>query len=162
MANVSWNDIKEFIRLLNRKSSAKFRLPSEAQWEYACRAGGKSVRFAWGNEEPLCRKGARNGAKFNDEKGCQETGSEPVGSYSPNAVGLYDMSGNVFEWVQDNFTNYDNMGTDNPIHETSGAWRVIRGGSDRTAPHELRCSGRLSNISRLAISDLGFRLARSK
>lgn len=162
VANVPWKDVQKFIKKLNALTNGTYRLPSEAEWEYACRSGGRPVRFAWGNEEPLCRKGARNGAKFNNSNGCHMTGSEPVGSYSPNAVGLYDMNGNVFEWVQDNITNYDNLGTDNPIHETSGASRVVRGGSHRSEPHDLRCSSRFSNISSLGLNDLGFRLARSK
>ena len=148
--NVSWNDAREFIRKLNARSSAKFRLPSEAQWEYACRAGGKSVTV-----------GTRSGGlKSSSARYYSRDGTAPVGSYDPNALGLHDMSGNVYEWVQDNRTSYGNVGTNNPIFEASGAYRVDRGGSWSHGPRHLRCSNRDSFTPSYRLYYLGFRLLR--
>ena len=153
---VSWYVVQNFIRRLNKKSSVKFRLPSEAQWEFACRAGGKSVEF-----------GTANG-KFNNRLanaiGTQDGYriTAPVGSYPPNALGLHDMSGNVYEWVQDNFTNYGKVGTNNPINERFGTLRVHRGGGWNGGPVNLRCSNRDFGTPKGRNSDLGFRLVMMK
>ena len=103
---VSWSDVQSFIRNLNARSSVTFRLPSEAEWEYACRAGGKSVTYG-------TRSGRLDSSSAKYDSG---DGTVSVGTYPPNSMGLYDMTGNVWEWVQDRYTkNYGNVGTDNPI-----------------------------------------------
>ncbi|MCH8075865.1 MAG: SUMF1/EgtB/PvdO family nonheme iron enzyme [SAR324 cluster bacterium] len=92
---MSWNDVQIFIRLLNSESPAKFSLPSEAQWEYACRAGGKAVKY-----------GTENGQLVSDNAHYKNkyAFTIQVGRYRANNLGLHDMSGNVWEWVQDTYT----------------------------------------------------------
>ena len=149
---VSWNDAQKFIRKLNARSSAKFRLPSEAQWEYACRVGGKAVTFGTGN-------GKLSSGNANYDGNNQGTTS--VGRYQANGLGLHDMSGNLWEWVQDTYTkNYNNVGTDNPIYERSGGAPVYRGGGWRNGSSSLRCSNRNVYSHSLRGSYLGFRLLR--
>ncbi|MCH8888114.1 MAG: SUMF1/EgtB/PvdO family nonheme iron enzyme [SAR324 cluster bacterium] len=150
---VSWNDVQQFIRRLNSRSSAKFSLPSEAQWEYACRAGGKAVTFGTGNGRV-----SSGNANYKNNNG----GTTPVGRYPANALGLHDMSGNLWEWVQDKKTSYGNVGNDNPIYERSGALRVLRGGGWRNGPRYLRCSYRVRVTPSSRDFYLGFRLLRSR
>ena len=149
--SVSWNDVQEFIRRLNNKSSAKFRLPSEAEWEYACRSGGKAVTFG-------TRSGGIN--KSSAKYGSRD-GTVPVGRYPANALGLHDMSGNLWEWVQDKFAKYQNVGTDNPINERGGN-RVLRGGGWGNVSRDLRCSVRYGYGPSNGGRRLGFRLRRSR
>ena len=122
--SVSWNDVQEFIKKLNEKESAgKYRLPSESEWEYACRAG-TTTRYSFGDDE----------SKLDDYAWYSEnSGSEthPVGQNNPNPWGLYDIHGNVWEWCQDNWHgNYDGAPSDGSAWESgSGSDRVDRGGS---------------------------------
>lgn len=150
---VSWNHAREFIHKLNAQSSNTFRLPSEAEWEYACRAGGKPVKF--GTENGQASPGNANYGKNN-------RGTTPVGKYQANGLGLHDMSGNVWEWVQDKYTkSYSNVGTNNPTHEGSGVYRVVRGGSWNGKPRYLQCSNRAQKPPSDKKDYLGFRLLRS-
>ena len=148
---VSWNDVQQFIRRLNSQSSAKFSLPSEAQWEFACRSGGKPVTFGTGN-------GRVSSGNANFRRNIGST--TPVGKYQANSLGLHDMSGNVWEWVQDKYTGYSNVGTDNPIYERSGGIRVFRGGGWDFRSRFLRCSNRLNYGPSGRDNFLGFRLRR--
>ncbi|MEE8433313.1 MAG: formylglycine-generating enzyme family protein [bacterium] len=150
--NVSWNEVQQFIRRLNRQSSAKFRLPSEAQWEYACRAGGKAVTYGTGS-------GALNSSSAKYSTG---DGTALVGSCDPNSLGLHDMSGNVWEWVRDKFIIYGNVGTDNPIFERYSDARVFRGGGRNGNSSKLRCSDRPRNSPSFSGGVLGFRLVRMR
>lgn len=152
---VSWIDVQEFIRRLNRLSSAKFRLPSEAQWEFACRAGGKSITFGTWNGSWSHLTGNSGGTLDGHEY------TAPVGSFPPNALGMYDMSGNVWEWVQDIYTkNYGNVGINNPIFTGPGADRVIRGSGWDFTSRGLRCSSRNSSNPSSRGGWKGFRLVR--
>jgi len=95
--SVTWEDTQEFLKRLNQmESSNNYRLPTEAEWEYACRAG-TTTRYNWGDEEPVCEPGAKNGARFDDNGKCDDKGPAPVMTYAPNSWGLYDMHGNVWE-----------------------------------------------------------------
>ncbi|MGE4297131.1 MAG: formylglycine-generating enzyme family protein [Desulfovibrionaceae bacterium] len=152
---VSWIDAQEFIRRLNGKGKGGFRLPTEAEWEYAARSGGKAETYAGG--EDVSRV-----AWYNDTNRRSKTYS--VGCKAPNGLGLYDMSGNVWEWCQDWYGDgyYANSPRSNPAGPGGGSTRVIRGGgwsclfwdSVRTT---IRCGQALSHVS----DDLGFRLLRT-
>jgi formylglycine-generating enzyme required for sulfatase activity len=159
---VSWNGIQQFVRKLNARSNFTFALPSEAQWEYACREGGKRVRYGTKSRE-LNRREANYGMESccdaDDSDGHKHTA--PVGSYSENALGLHDMSGNVWEWVQDRYTgDYSDVGTDNPVYEHSGSEHVIRGGGWDDSPWYLRCANRGPDVPGVMLYDTGFRLTR--
>ena len=159
---VSWDDVREFIRRLNAKSPATFALPSEAQWEYACRSGGKPFRVGtskgyWINAPDLR---LMSGNSWGKKDGYEHTA--PVGSFPPNKLGLHDMSGNVWEWVRDKFASYRGASTENPVHEGPGDRRVRRGGSWDNESVHIRCSYR--NYSPPYDSDnyIGFRLLKIK
>ncbi|MBF0238329.1 MAG: SUMF1/EgtB/PvdO family nonheme iron enzyme [SAR324 cluster bacterium] len=149
---VSWNDAQKFIQRMNQQGNGTFRLPSEAEWEYACREGGKQVKYGNGKNTP-------DGIDHNRD---WTEGHKAVG-ISSNALGLYDMSGGVYEWVQDAYTsNYSDVsGTTDPVHG-SGSYRVNRGGSWFNGPGDVRCADRGSNSPTLTLYNLGFRLVARK
>jgi len=150
---VSWNDVQEFIRQLNaRESGARYRLPTEAEWEYAARAGSTTA-YSFGDD---WRQFGQYGWYIDNTDGAPA----PVGQLRPNAWGLYDMYGNVWEWVQDWEGSYPSSSVTDPTGSPSGSARVMRGGSSRVdEPH-----ARSSTRGGLAPSDssdyLGFRLLR--
>lgn len=159
--HVSWDDAQAYAQWLSKTTGKKYRLPTEAEWEYAARAGNTG-RFWWGDSEQDAR------GKANCRRGCYSSysglfgsKSAPVGSYSPNAFGLYDTAGNVSEWVQDcyeeNFAGASNQG--HVAHETKNcASRVVRGGSTRDNVQRLISSAR-DNIPAGYLNDvLGFRI----
>jgi formylglycine-generating enzyme required for sulfatase activity len=152
---VSWEDVQEFIRKLNEKEGTdKYRLPSEAEWEYACRAG-TSTRYSFGNSESNLGDYAWYGDNLGDE-------TQPVGLKKPNSWGLYDMHGNVWEWVQDSrHYSYNGAPTDGSAWESGdGAYRVIRGGWGNDAK-DCRSAVRLF-VHRNYGYFLGFRLLREQ
>ena len=117
---VSWKDCQEFIRKLNARTGLKFRLPTEAEWEYAARGGNKSKGYKYSGSNSL-----GNVAWYGDNSGDD---THPVGRKSPNELGLYDMSGNVYEWCQDWDGSYGSSSQTNPTGPSSCAYRVLRGG----------------------------------
>ena len=124
--NVSWEDAIEFCRKLSELPAEKeagnvYRLPTEAEWEYACRAG-TTTKYSFGDDESELGDYAWYGVN-SDQK------THPVGSKKPNAWGLYDMHGNVVEWCQDWYGDYPSGSVTDPSGATSGSYRVIRGGS---------------------------------
>ena len=156
--NVSWEDIQLFIDWLNIKSGGNFRLPTEAEWEYAARAGSTTL-YSWGNSIGHNRANcAECGSRWDDDR------TAPVGSFQANAWGLHDMHGNVWEWVQDCYNdNYVGAPTDNSAW-TSGdcGLRVIRGGSWYEGPYYQRSANRTNNTSSDVNELRGFRLAQDK
>ena len=151
--NVSWNDFEEFIGKMNSWGSGGYRLPTEAEWEYACRSGGKSETYAGGND-------ARQVAWFRNNS---DERTHPVGEKAPNGFGLYDMSGNVFEWVQDVYAwdAYGEHARKNPIYAESGSDRVIRGGSWLNSAGLVLCANRNDNAPDNRYNNVGARLART-
>jgi iron(II)-dependent oxidoreductase len=138
------------------------RLPSEAEWEYAARSGGRDWKYPWGDEDATCER-----AVMDDDggDGCGRDSTWPVCSKpSGNTTeGLCDMAGNVFEWVQDWYhSSYDGAPTDGSAWEKpTGSARVIRGGSWSDYARRVRAANRSSDDPRIRYGDLGFRVARS-
>lgn len=137
-----------------------YRLPTEAEWEYAARSRGGSDKWAGTSSEANLAAFANyweNGTK--DKDGYEYT--SPVGSFRPNAAGLYDMSGNVWEWCWDWFGDYSASAQNNPKGPDSGSDRVIRGGSWGGIPAHTRCADRFSYSPDFRRYNLGFRLSRA-
>ncbi|MFZ4547686.1 MAG: SUMF1/EgtB/PvdO family nonheme iron enzyme [Bacteroidales bacterium] len=159
---VSWNDVQEFIQKLNQKTGKRYRLPTEAEWEYACRAG-TSTPFSTGNNLTTSQANYDGNYPYNNNpKGEYRAKTMPVGSFAPNTWGLYDMHGNVWEWCNDWYGDYGSGSQTNPQGATSGSYRVPRGGS--WCGGALRCRSARRDIitpSRRD-DDVGFRLVLSK
>jgi len=147
---VSWDDARNFISKLNGKSSRTYRLPTEAEWEYAARSGGKNEKYSGGND-------VGSVAWYNSNS---DSTTHSVGRKSANGLGLYDMSGNVWEWCGDWYgENYYGTGLrDNPAGPLSGGLRVYRGGSWNYLPRYVRSGVRSRNSPLIHYSNLGFRL----
>lgn len=151
--NVSWDDVQGFIRQLNRLNSGSYRLMTEAEWEYACRSGGKTERF--------CGGAAVDAVAWYDRNSSSKP--HPVGEKRPNGLGIYDMSGNVWEWVSDLYQKdyYGTPQVDKPEGPSTGSKRVIRGGSWYNDYKNVRASIRGSDNPEHRSINLGFRLAHS-
>src|SRR5262249_41094247 len=138
---VSWINAVDFCAWLSKKEGKTYRLPTEAEWEYSCRAGRKGARYCFGDDDAELEKYAWYG-----KKGGEMT--QPVGQLKPNAGGLYDMHGNVWEWVQDNYDmNY--YRTNPPKQDPQGppnGERVHRGGGYWWPAHGCRAAFRGPNI----------------
>jgi formylglycine-generating enzyme required for sulfatase activity len=151
---VSWDDVQVFIRRLNAlENTDRYRLPSEAEWEYAARAG-RSTRHCLGNDQAaldLCAWYRDNASR----------GTHPVGMKRPNDWGLYDMYGNVWEWVQDRYEPYSEHPVTDPRGSASGDRRVNRGCSWRENAWYCRATPRIDSNPDFQSADLGFRLAVS-
>ena len=118
---VSWDNCQTFISRLNNLTGRKFRLPTEAEWEYAARGGNCSRGYKYSGSNTLS-----DVAWYDGNSGSK---THPVGSKSPNELGLYDMSGNVWEWCSDWYGTYSSSAQTNPTGSSSGSGRVLRGGS---------------------------------
>jgi len=141
----TWMDADKFCKTIGK------RLPTEAEWEYAAREGGKDVRYGFGKNEI-----SKSDANYDSEK------SAPVGKFAPNALGIYDMSGNVYEWVEDFYSReyYKNSPEKNPRYVESGRLRVLRGGSWNHDAEYLRSSSRFSSSPFYKSKYIGFRCAK--
>jgi formylglycine-generating enzyme required for sulfatase activity len=152
--NVSWNDAVAYVEWLSQQTAKRYRLPSEAEWEYAAR-GGTETRYWWGNEMKP------NMAQYNK----WTEGTAPVGSFKSNPFGLYDTAGNVREWVQDCWHgDYNGAPTDGsawgPENGGDCGQRVMRGGSWFDGPETLRASLRNGVNAGNRNGGIGFRLAQ--
>ena len=124
--SVSWYDCLNFIIELNKKTGLKFRFPTEAQWEFAARGGNKHSPYKYSGGKNIEDVAVYWGNSKNDS---DDHCSSPVKSKAPNELGIYDMSGNVYEWCQDWYDDYTSGNVDNPTGPSSGSSRVLRGGS---------------------------------
>jgi formylglycine-generating enzyme required for sulfatase activity len=151
--NVSWNDVQKFIEQLNAATGKNYRLPAEAEWEYAARGGNmsKGYKYAGGNfvkNIVWCQSNSDNS-------------THPVGRKQPNELGIYDMSGNVWEWCNDLYGAYPASVQNNTSDASSGANRVYRGGSWQNDSVSCRISRRISASPGDIFHNVGFRLACS-
>jgi formylglycine-generating enzyme required for sulfatase activity len=152
--NVSWNDVQDFLRKLNQRDPGKgYRLPTEAEWEYACRAGS-TARWCFGDNESQLGDYAWYIANADGR-------THPVGRKRANAWGLFDMHGNVWEWCQDWYGNYPSGDLTNPAGPTSGTYRVIRGGTWYSYSSSARCASRNTVTPPARYYAIGFRCART-
>ncbi len=170
--NVTWNDAMAMASWLSRREGQTYRLPTEAEWEYACRAGGRTRYFSGDDARALKRVAnlfdADAAANWPAWQRYAMEGSDghaftsPVGSYAPNAFGLYDMIGNAWEWVSDwhDDNYYARSPIDDPAGPAAGNVRVRRGGSWHTWPLYARCAFRNWNAPTTRYTLLGMRLLR--
>ena len=160
---VSWDDIQEFIKLLNQKEGhSRYRLPTEAEWEYAARAG-TTTQYYFGDDKNQLVEYAWYEKNSGTSVDISTKSTRPVGQKKPNAWGLYDMYGNVWEWVQDLYTQdyYVSSPQVDPAGPSDGQHRVMRGGSWDNEPHECRSAKRKGGLKGLRGDNVGFRLAIS-
>lgn len=150
--SVSWNDVQTFIEKFNRLTGKKYRLPTEAEWEYAAKGGDKSAGYTYiGGNDP-----ATETWNFNN------SGNRPheVGQLTPNELGIYDMGGNVQEWVQDWYGHYPAKAQQNPRGaKKSDIGKIIRGGSYADLPEYNRPGCRFVSNPNFKSPSIGFRLA---
>jgi formylglycine-generating enzyme required for sulfatase activity len=152
--NVSWNDAQKFIKVLNDQQDGKrrFRLPTEAEWEYAARSGGKPEMFSGGNDVNTVAWFRAN----------SRYATHPVGKKAPNGLGIYDMSGNVWEWCQDleGVKSYTRHTKNNPvILDKASKHRIVRGGHYDGFSRQVRCSQRSGSMPGRRHFSVGFRVA---
>ena len=148
VTNVSWEDCQEFVKKLNASTKGGYRLPTEAEWEFACRAG---TTTAYSFKDSL----AKSDANIDGDS------IKTVGSYTANAFGLYDLHGNVWEWCEDWYGDYPAGAVTDPKGPEIGTYRVVRGGSFNNYESDARSSARLNLTPSIRYNDLGLRLART-
>jgi formylglycine-generating enzyme required for sulfatase activity len=158
--SVSWEDAKAYTDWLSNVTGKSFRLPTEAEWEYAARAG-TTTYYWWGDgvnkDGKIWANCADSGSRWSGEE------TAPVGSFSKNGFGLYDMHGNVWEWCADWYDDdyYKNSPKDNPKGPKKGKGRVVRGGSWNDGAEGCRSAYRSFGAVGFVYHDVGFRVARS-
>ncbi len=161
VVGVSWVDASRYTAWVSGKTGEAYRLLTEAEWEYAARSG-RQTRYGWGDQAPVCQTDAPNGAKFG---GCVDFGPAPVGSFPANDYGLYDMHGNVWEWVSDCYSGpYDSAEIPDasvPLPESAGCLRVVRGGASGNSARQLRAAYRHWHRAEDRVDELGFRVGRT-
>lgn len=143
IVNVSWEDVVAYCEWLSDKTGKTYRLPTEAEWEYAARGGSKSNGYTYAGSDELDEAGW-----YYDNAGGQ---TQACGRKKPNELGLYDMSGNVYEWCKDWYsgTYYSSSPASNPSGPSSGSFRVLRGGSWTTGAAGCRAAHRNSGTPRI-------------
>ena len=151
---VSWNDCQDFISKLNAMTGKRFRLPTEAEWEYAARGGKKSRGYQYSGSNTLDDVAWYYGNSGNK--------THVVGTKLPNELGIYDMTGNVREWCQDRYDSYSSSPQTNPTGAASGSGRVCRGGRWYYSDWNCRSSYRHSFTPDCRYDILGLRLVLSE
>ena len=154
--NVSWYDAMAYAAWLSKQTGKTYRLPTEAEWEYAARSGTTTV-YSWGNDAGVNRANCNGcGSQWDNEK------TAPVGSFESNGWGLYDMHGNVREWVQDCLNaSYEGAPTDGSAWGSGDcSHRIVRGGSWTWGPMDMRSAYRFRNTTNTRYKMLGFRVTR--
>jgi formylglycine-generating enzyme required for sulfatase activity len=146
---VSWDEVQTFLQRLNANHHGHFRLPTEAEWEYACRAG-TATPYAFG---------PRVSARDVNFDGAATT---PVGAFQPNAWGLFDMHGNVWEWCADEYCPYPNGAVKDPVNSCGSKYKVIRGGSWYFGADSARSALRYTHEPQLRGFSIGFRVVRDR
>lgn len=166
VTKVSWYDVQNFLKKLNDLGEGTYRLPTEAEWEYAARAGSTTA-YPWGDRID-CNKAMFANNKptlyfcsfYAQTMRLPLNGPAPVKSYAPNAWGLYDMNGNVWEWVQDWFAPYSGHAQTDPTGPTNGTDRVRRGGSWFSPGYACRSANRAYAHPASRLRTTGFRVVR--
>lgn len=165
--NVSWKDARDYCVWLSLKTNQDVRLPTEAEWEYAAREGGKEVRFGNGtsiaNPEEINFNGNDEYKEPYSVSGMYRQKTLPVATFEPNALGIYDMAGNVLEWCSDWFDKeyYLYSPSRNPKGPESGTYyRILKGGAWNTGPFYLRCSYRGLSTPTGKFNSVGFRIVK--
>jgi formylglycine-generating enzyme len=172
VVNVSWNDAVAFCKWLSKKEGKTYRLPTEAEWEYACRAGTTTRYYSGDDPETLAKVGnvADAAVKAKDPKRRWTLKASdgyvftaPVGKFKPNAFGLYDMHGNAWQWCADRYgaDYYGKSPAEDPTGPDSGDNRVARGGSFENRACEARSAGRFGTKPDFVYHTAGFRAART-
>ena len=171
VVNVSWNDAVAFCEWLSKKEAKTYRLPTEAEWEYACRAGTTTRYYSGDDPETLAKVAnvadARLKAKLPGWRGGIKASdgyvfTAPVGQFKPNAFGLYDMHGNAWQWCADRYGLYGDLPADDPTGPETGHDRVVRGGSWDGNPPYARSAKRLGLAPAHRSCITGFRVARTQ
>ena len=156
---VSWTSCQTFITKLNQLTGANFRLPTEAEWEYAARGGNKSQGYKYSGSNTIGNVAWYSDNAYSVGSSSSNYGTHPVATKAPNELGLYDMSGNVWEWCQDWNGSYSSGSQYNPTGPTSGSNRVSRGGSWLSFAGNCRVSDRDFDAPSVMRNYLGLRLA---
>ena len=157
--NVKWTEVKTFLSRLNTKTGKKYRLPTEAEWEYAAQGGNKSNGYKFSGSNSL-----NDVAWYMDYRYGVIPSTHSVGSKQPNELGIYDMTGNVWEWCSDWFREYSSDDQINPIGPSTGTYRVSRGGSFYTTYNQCEITYRKYVYPDMEFNNQGgggFRLVRN-
>ena len=159
MYYISWEDCQEFVEKLNQLTGKNFSLPTEAQWEYAARGGNKSRGYKYAGSNTIGE------VAWYDDNACDGVGSSSpdfgahrVGAKLPNELGLYDMTGNVWEWCSDWYGSYSTSSQTNPTGSTTGSYRVLRGGCWNGNAQNCRVANRNNNNPSNRNNNNGFRV----
>jgi sulfatase modifying factor 1 len=166
---LSWNDADAFVKCLSDKEKKHYRLPTEAEWEYACR-GGKATAYSWGPNPDTTGKVANVADRsfhkqFPRILGFMDmddgnTFTAPVGNYTPNGFGLYDMIGNAWEWVADYYAgDFLRAQKTNPKGPEQGTDKIARGGGWGTTPDRARCAARFRDLAQNRFAGTSLRIA---
>ena len=156
---VSWNSCQDFIEQLNQLTGETFRLPTEAEWEFAARGGNKSQKYRYSGSSNIQDVAWFWNSIPSQQVGTPGYGTQPVATKAPNELGLYDMSGNVWEWCQDWYGTYSSDDQINPTGPSWGSFRIFRGGSWSRSSESCRVAYRNYTYPSTSDDTVGFRLA---